>query len=102
MCTYQTEHLSLRASAKGPSGWFRAEETTVYFDHPVDLPEEHSLNVDFLAPSQGASTRVALELDAASALALARGILTSLAKVPEGLVPEEVAGAARAALAPLA
>jgi hypothetical protein len=94
MCTYLTETLSVRASAKGAAGWFSAERATVYFDHPVHLGDEHSLNVDLLAPSRGPSARVGLELDAESALALARAILRTLATAPPGLVPDEVAAAA--------
>lgn len=99
MCTYLTERLALEASAKGSQGWFRASEASVYFDHPVQLPLEHSLNVDLLAPALGPSARVALELDAGSALALARGILATLSAAPPGLVPEGVAKAAGELLA---
>lgn len=94
MCTYLTESLGVRASAKGAAGWFAAEKATVYFDHPVHLGDEHSLNIDLLAPSAGPSARVGLELDAASALALARAVLTTLATAPPGLVPDAVAAEA--------
>lgn len=98
MCTYLTDSLPVRASAKGASGWFAAERATVYFDHPVHLGDEHSLNVDLLG--QGAvPSRVGLELDAASALELARAVLSTLATAPEGLVPLAVAEQARGLLA---
>ncbi len=48
MCTYETEHVSMQGSAKGPSGWFDVTTATVYFDHPVHAPFVHSLNIDFL------------------------------------------------------
>jgi hypothetical protein len=55
----------------------------VYFDHPVHAPAEHTLNVDFLNPDLGPSARVAVELDPASALALARAILAAVERAQE-------------------
>lgn len=95
MCTYLTERLEVTASAKSGGGWLRMQEASVYFDHPVDLPAEHSLNIDLLAPAAGPSARVGMELDAASALDLARAIFSMLAAAPPGLVDPEVAAAAR-------
>jgi hypothetical protein len=51
---------------------------TVYLDHPVHAPAAHTLNVDFINPGQGASARVAVELDPASARSLAEAILLTL------------------------
>ncbi|HVB13964.1 MAG TPA: DUF6295 family protein [Candidatus Dormibacteraeota bacterium] len=79
MCTYQTETLNLQGSGKGAQGWFKVTDASVYFDHPVHAPAEHTLNLDFLNPSLGPGARVALELDADSALALAEAIRTVLA-----------------------
>ena len=60
-------------------------EASVYFDHPVHAPAEHTLNIDFLAPERGPSARVAVELTAESARALARAIEATLASAPPGL-----------------
>ncbi|MHB1584920.1 MAG: DUF6295 family protein [Acidimicrobiales bacterium] len=86
MCTYLTEHLRLEGSGKGPHGWFRLTDASVYLDHPVHAPAGHTLNIDFLNPARGASARVAVELDPSSARALAEAILATLAAAPEGLV----------------
>ncbi len=114
MCTYRTESFGVTASGKGPSttgvgpgtagtrgtpdgaptaGWVGLSEAMVYFDHPVHLAAEHSLNIDFLAPGAGPAARVAVELDPASAKALAEAILSTL----EGAAPvaPEVAAAPR-------
>lgn len=88
MCTYNTEVLSVRGSAKGPDGWFKTTDASVYFDHPVHYPAGHALMIDLLNPSRGPSARVGLELDAASARALAHAILATLESVPEGLLEE--------------
>ena len=64
MCTYLTEKLDVEGSGKGAAGWFALTEATVYFDHPVHAPAEHTLNIDFLNPAQGPSARVAVELTA--------------------------------------
>lgn len=86
MCTYSTERVELRGSAKGPQGWFSATTASVYYDHPVHAPAGHTLNIDVLAPAVGPSARVALELTAESALALADAIRAALAAVPADLV----------------
>ena len=79
VCTYQTETLNLRGSGKGAQGWFSVTDAGVYFDHPVHAAAEHTLNLDFLNPSLGPAARVAVELNADSALALAEAIQKVLA-----------------------
>ncbi|HVC22785.1 MAG TPA: DUF6295 family protein [Candidatus Dormibacteraeota bacterium] len=79
MCTYETETLNLRGSGKGAQGWFSVTDASVYFDHPVHAPADHTLNLDFLNPALGPGARVALELDADSALALAEAIRSVVA-----------------------
>ena len=79
MCTYQTEQIKVTGSGKGAAGWFGLTDASVYYDHPVHAPAEHSLNIDFLNPGQGPSARVAVELTAASARALAQAIEAALA-----------------------
>ncbi len=86
MCTYTTEMLEIDGSGKGASGWFSLTDATVYFDHPVHAMAEHTLNIDFRNPGQGPSARVAVELTAESARALAAAIEAALASVPAALV----------------
>lgn len=90
MCTYQTEHLSIEASAKTPSGWSKMTSATVYFDHPVHFPAGHALLIDVLNPEKGPSARVALELSPKSARALANAILHTLDTVPSGLLVQPI------------
>jgi len=89
MCTYVTESVPVSGSAKGPEGWFSLSRATVYFDHPFHAPLEHSLNIDFADPTDptaatasidsiASTRRVAVELSAASARALAGAILAAL------------------------
>ena len=86
MCTYLTERVTVEGSGKGTAGWFGLTGATVYFDHPQHARAEHTLNIDFLNPGQGPSARVAVELTAASARALAAAIESTLSSVPPGLV----------------
>ena len=86
MCTYLTEKLDVEGSGKGTAGWFALSEATVYLDHPQHAPAEHTLNIDFLNPQQGPSARVAVELTARSARALAAAIESALASAPPGLI----------------
>ena len=86
MCTYVTERIPVSGSAKGPNGWFAATTASVYYDHPVHAQAGHSLNIDFLAPEEGPSARVALELTAETARALAAAIEAALAAVPAEMI----------------
>jgi hypothetical protein len=87
MCTYATVKAGVDGSAKGPNGsWFHVTDATVYFDHPVHAMAEHTLNIDLADPSRGPSARVAVELTAESARALAKAIQATLDSAPPGLV----------------
>jgi hypothetical protein len=88
MCTYQTERISLRGSAKARQGWIKVTDATVYFDHPVHFPAGHALMIDVINPSMGPEARVALELDPASARALADAIILTLDQAPAALLAE--------------
>ncbi len=84
MCTYSTEKVALaKSSGKGPSpagppGWFSLSTATVYYDHPVHAPDEHTVNIDFLAPDRGPSARVAVELSLHSARELLAALRTTV------------------------
>ena len=52
----------------------------VYFDHPFDAPLDHALGLDILSEADGGRERIALELSAESARALAQAILAALAR----------------------
>jgi hypothetical protein len=86
VCTYETRHLAVRGSGKGPEGWFAVTEAIDYFDHPVHAPADHTLNIDLLNPGRGPGSRVALELDPVSAGELARAILEALDTAPATLM----------------
>jgi hypothetical protein len=86
MCTYQTEKVTVQGSGKGAAGWFPLTDASVYFDHPVHAPADHTVNLDFLNPGRGPGARVAVELDPASARALAEAILATLDAAPAALL----------------
>jgi hypothetical protein len=86
MCTYLTEKIGVSGSGKGAAGWMTLTDATVYFDHPQHSPAEHTLNIDFLNPAGGPSARIAVELTAESARALAKAIETTLEAAPPGMV----------------
>jgi hypothetical protein len=87
MCTYRTTTLTVQGSGKGPEGWFPITDASVYFDHPVHAPADHTVNVDLRNPGRGAAARVALELDPVSARALALAILDMVDTAPADLLP---------------
>ncbi|WP_426565735.1 DUF6295 family protein [Angustibacter sp. McL0619] len=86
MCTYETFTVEIEGAGKGAAGWFDATLASVSFDHPVRAQAEHSLNIDVLAPALGPSARVALELSAQSARALAAAITQALDAAPPALL----------------
>ena len=86
MCPYLTENVDVEGSGKGTAGWFALSQATVYFDHPQHAQAEHTLNIDFLNPQDGPAARVAVELTAQSARALAAAIESALAAAPPGLI----------------
>jgi hypothetical protein len=92
MCTYETTRVAVRGSGKGAEGWFALTDATVYFDHPVHAPADHTLNIDLLNPARGPGSRVALELDPASARRLAEAILRTLDSAPPALLTAQMAG----------
>jgi hypothetical protein len=86
MCTYQTDKVALRGSAKARQGWISVSDATVYFDHPVHFPAGHALLIDVTEPAKDPDARMALELDAGSVRALAGSILRTLDRVPASLL----------------
>lgn len=86
MCTYATVKLAVSGSAKGTSAWIPVTEASVYYDHPAHAQAEHTLNIDLRNPSRGPGARIAVELTADAARALAHAILEALDSVPEGLL----------------
>jgi hypothetical protein len=77
MCTYLTLTNEVTGSGfRGGDDWFRLAEAVVSFDHPQDAMVEHALCIDFRG--DGPASRVAVELDAASARRLATSILAAL------------------------
>ncbi|HET9691542.1 MAG TPA: DUF6295 family protein [Acidimicrobiales bacterium] len=86
MCTYETELLAVSGAGKTAQGWIPVTDASVYLDHPVSAPADHTLNIDVRNPALGAAARVALELDPAAARRLAEAILRILDAAPPGLV----------------
>lgn len=92
MCTYVTTTVPVEASGYDGEEWFRANRAVVYFDHPQDAPLDHALCIDVW----GSEARVAVELDSASARALAQAILATLdSEEVRVLVPSGGRGRAR-------
>lgn len=92
MCTYVTEKAEMFGSGKGPQGWFKIDMANVYFDHPVHVPLDHSLNIDFVNEAAGSPTRVAVELSAESARRLIEKIEAALAagEASHSIPPEPI------------
>jgi hypothetical protein len=88
VCTYVTEKVPLRGSAKSGGEWLNVTEAAVYFDHPVHTLATHTLNIDLRRPAAGPSARVGIELTAETARALAESILSVLGAVPDEILSD--------------
>ena len=76
MCTYLSHTTPLTGSAlRGGDDWFAVDRAVVAFDHPQDALLEHALCLDVRGPG---GERLAVEIDADSARALAEAILAVL------------------------
>ncbi|MFN8927050.1 MAG: DUF6295 family protein, partial [Rhodospirillales bacterium] len=73
MCSCDVTRIPLTGSAKGQGGWIDLSTAAVCFEHTQHACLEEALCVDLFDASMG--TRIALELDAASARRLAQAIL---------------------------
>ena len=79
MCTSIIAKVPVSGSAKGVAAWMPVSAAVVSFDHPQHAPFDHALSIDFLNEAAGPGSRVAVELNAESARALARSIEAALA-----------------------
>ncbi len=84
MCTMIVQQVKIEGSGKGKSGWFKLEQAHVSYDHPFNAPLDHALNIDFVNEAQGPGARVAVELSAEAARALADTILSVLEQAEAG------------------
>lgn len=80
MCTGIVETAPVTGSGKGSKGWFKLDHVNVSYDHPVDAPLKHALNIDFTSEKEGPASRVAVELSPESARKLVETILSTLTR----------------------
>jgi hypothetical protein len=80
MCTCITEQTPITGSGKGAQGWFPVRVANVGFDHPFNAPFDHAVLLDFMNPEMGASARVAVEMNIASAKALIEKLQSAVAQ----------------------
>lgn len=78
MCTMIVQNVRIDGSGKGAGGWFALTQASVSYDHPFNAPYEHALNIDFVNETRAPGGRVAVELSADAARALAETILKVL------------------------
>jgi len=85
MCTNITHATDVSGSAYAAGAWLGVSRAVVSFDHPAELAVDHALCIDFRAGNGDPSARVAVELDRASARALATSILAALHDEEDGI-----------------
>jgi len=78
MCTYQTHTAELSGTGWARGEWIDVRTAVVSFDHPQQAQLEHALCIDFRTDNGDPASRVAVELDAASARRLADTIIAAL------------------------
>jgi hypothetical protein len=82
MCTSVTEKIEVVAQGRGQAEWTALCSALVYYDHPARSTSEHAMVIDLRGEDGLPSSRVVVEMSAASALALARTIEHVLAELP--------------------
>ncbi len=89
MCPMIAHQVNLESRGKSGPGWFEVREANVSYDHPHDLPLEHTLNIDFVNEALGPGARVAVELSVDAARQLVNAIEAALARADERGVLED-------------
>ena len=84
MCTMIAHQAKIQGRGKSGQDWFELREANVSYDHPYDMPLEHALNIDFVNEALGPGARVAVELSAEAARALAAAIDAVLERAAAG------------------
>lgn len=80
MCTMIAAKAPIAGCGKGPDGWFDLDHVYVGYDHPFRAQLEHAVMIDFVNETAGVGARTAVELDVASARALAERLLEAVAQ----------------------
>lgn len=80
MCTMIAARSPVVGVAKGRDGWFDLDHVYVGYDHPVRANAEHAVMIDFVNEAAGVGARAAVELDIASARAVAERLLAAVAQ----------------------
>lgn len=88
MCTWISTHRDIKASGKGPDGWFPVTRANVGYDHPSHVFLNHAVLLDFINPSMDVSKRVAVEMNVASAKALVEVLQEAIAAAEASGVAE--------------
>jgi Family of unknown function (DUF6295) len=83
------QQVTINASGKAGSAWFKMDQASVSYDHPFDMPLEYTLNIDFTNQAGAPGERVAVELDAVSARMLVETILEVMRQADAGGFLEE-------------
>ena len=78
MCTYQVVATPISGSGYGFGDWIDVRKAVVSYDHPLAADGEHALCIDFRTDNGDPASRIAVELDAASARRLADAIMATL------------------------
>ena len=78
MCIDYSEATDVVGAAHVKGESMDVARAVVAFTHPMQLPLEHALCIDFRAGNGDPSARMAVELDRDSARRLAESILTAL------------------------
>ena len=81
MCIDYSDATDVIGAGHCSGGSIGVRRAVVSFTHPLELPLEHALCIDFRAGNGDPSERIAVELDPAFARELAYSILGALQRV---------------------
>ena len=89
-CTGIVETSEISGGANGRQGWFKSGQAVVSLDNVFRTAGQYSVSMDFIGESQGAFTKVTVELTPESAKKLAGMIQTALHRgIKAGILAED-------------
>lgn len=89
MCTGLVQRAKVTGAGKAPDGWFKLDEVSVMYDCTYHMSIPQGVNIEFFNEKEGPGARVAVELNARSAMELVHAIMESLYSA--GIDPGEAA-----------
>jgi hypothetical protein len=92
MCTMIAQQVEINGSGKVRDDWVKLDTASISYDHPFDMPQEYTLNLDFTRQAGNAGIRVAVEMDYQSSRRLLEAIQEVIRQAEAGGFVDQQSG----------